>query len=89
MLDAWELATKEERHEILTIMLDAVYVDLGMKSVVAIQVKPSFKPLFTAWLEAGAGDRRKPLLKIGNEKFVHGGPDRIRTGDLWLDRPVC
>ena len=56
-------------------MLDAVYVDLGTKSVVAIQVKPSFKPLFMTLLEAGVRDGRQPLLRIGNEKFVDGGPD--------------
>jgi len=43
----WDRATLEEKHRILTGMLEAVYVDIGeKKSIVGIQPKSAFYPLF-------------------------------------------
>ena len=43
---AWQAATKEERRDLLRLMLDAVYVDMDTKEVTGLQPKPSFLPLF-------------------------------------------
>ena len=43
----WEKATLEEKHRLLTGMLEAIYVDLAAsRSIVGIQPKPPFYPLF-------------------------------------------
>jgi hypothetical protein len=43
----WEKATLAEKHRLLSIMLEAVYVDLAAsRSIVGIQPKPAFYPLF-------------------------------------------
>lgn len=39
---AWEIATKEERHDMLHMMLDAVYVDMKTKEVVGLKPKSAF-----------------------------------------------
>ena len=45
----WEEATLEEKHKLLTTMLDAVYVDLlTSRSVVGLLPKPAFYALFEA-----------------------------------------
>ncbi len=87
MLEAWTHASKEEKRDILCMMLDAVYVDTSTKRIVALQIKPSFKPLFTAWL--GTKNPDETTVRLGAKKIVDGDPDGIRTHDLWLDRPVC
>lgn len=43
---AWDIATKEERHNMLHMILDAVYVDMATKEVVGIKPKSAFLPLF-------------------------------------------
>ena len=80
---AWQNATKEERRDMLRLMLGAVYVDTTTKEVVGLQPKPAFLPLF---------DLPEPVKArelVLTTKLTAGDPDRIRTGDLWLDRPVC
>ena len=43
----WEEATLSERRELLLTMLEAVYVDtVDQKSIVSIQLKPAFQPIF-------------------------------------------
>ena len=43
----WDKATLEEKHRLLTTMLEAVYVDLAaIRSIVGIQPKAPFYPLF-------------------------------------------
>jgi site-specific DNA recombinase len=45
----WGKATLEEKHRLLKVMLDAVYIDMASKrSIVGIQPKPTFYPLFKA-----------------------------------------
>ena len=36
----------EERHQLLTMMLDAVYVDMAQGLVLGLKPKPEFLPLF-------------------------------------------
>ena len=43
---AWEIATKEERLDMLQMMLDAVYIDMTTKEVVGLKPKATFLPLF-------------------------------------------
>ena len=80
---AWENATKEERRNMLRLMLEAVYVDTVSKEVVGLKPKPSFLPLFSMKEPVKAGE----FLLSTN--LTAGDPDRIRTGDLCLDRAVC
>lgn len=81
LLAAWRSASRKERQQILTSMIDAVYVELEERAVVALQVKPPFKPLFRAWLDTGTqpgpvrvwfGD-----AKSRKHDLVHGDPERI------------
>ena len=43
-MEAWGAATLEERHQLLSIMLDDVYVDMVQGLVLGL--KPEFLPLF-------------------------------------------
>jgi hypothetical protein len=46
MLEAWGAATLEERHQLLSMMLDAVYLDMPQGLVLGLKPKPEFLPLF-------------------------------------------
>ena len=42
----WAGATLQERHQLLTMTLDAVYIDMkGSKSIVSVKAKPVFQTL--------------------------------------------
>ena len=45
-MEAWGAATLEERHQLLSMMLDAVYVDMAQGLVLGLKPKPEFLPLF-------------------------------------------
>ena len=79
MVEACTLATKEERRQLLTMLLDAVYGDMKGGEAVGIKPKPEFLPLFSL----------KEPVRAGEKVLVTGDPDRIRTDDLCLDRAVC
>jgi DNA invertase Pin-like site-specific DNA recombinase len=54
----WQKTTIEEKHKLLTGMLEAVYIDLAAsRSIVGIQPKPAFYPLFEAL-------KQKPEAKV-------------------------
>ena len=55
----WEAANLEERRKLLLTMLDAVYVDAKeSRSIVAVQPKPPFRPVFqVATTREGSGIR--------------------------------
>ena len=53
---AWEIATKEERREMLQMMLDAVYIDMTTKEVVGLKPKAAFLPLFNLDKPVKAGE---------------------------------
>ena len=63
------MATKEERHQLLTMMLDAVYVDMKTGEVVGVKPKPEFPPLFNL---------REPV-KSGETILVTRGFEQGRT----------
>ena len=76
-----------KKRDMLLMMLEAVYVDVPNKRLVAFQVKPAFKPLFRVSLE-----RKEPHLlsvRFGHSDIVHGDPEGIRTPDLHRDRVAC
>jgi hypothetical protein len=53
----WGKATLEEKHRLLSSILEAVYVDMvASRSIVGIQPKPSFYPIFDA-LKNQAGNK--------------------------------
>ncbi len=84
LIEAWHHATKEEKRQILATML-GVHVDLTSQHVVALAIKPAFKPLFKAWLDNDDDGGKSPRLALGKIDVVHDDPDWIRTGDLFLD----
>ncbi len=61
----WGAATLDERHDLVTSMLDAVYFDLSdTKSVLAIKPKPPFAAVFSvAAARAGSGIELLPKEK--------------------------
>ncbi len=83
MVLAWDHATKEERRDILRLILDSVYVDLTTKKVVGLKPKSSFLPLFDLEEPVRAGEY------VLTTRLTAGDPDRIRTGDLHRDRVAC
>ena len=66
LVEAWAMATKEERHQLLTIMLDAVYVDMKSAEVVGVKPKPEFLPLFN--LKEPARSGKTVLVTSGREQ---------------------
>ena len=60
------MATKEERHQLLTMMLDAVYVDMNNAEVVGVKPRPDFLPLFN--LKERVKSREAVLVTTGLEE---------------------
>ena len=48
--------TMEERHQLLSMMLDAVYVDMTQGLVLGLKPKPEFLPLFNLGEPVTTGD---------------------------------
>ncbi|SVE58466.1 uncharacterized protein METZ01_LOCUS511320, partial [marine metagenome] len=69
MLEAWSAATLEERHQLLIMMLDAVYVDMAQGLVLGLKPKPEFLPLFNLG---------EPVT-IGDSKLVTGAIEQSPT----------
>ena len=55
-MEAWGAATLEERHQLLSMMLDAVYVDMTQGMVLGLKPKPEFLPLFNLGEPVTTGD---------------------------------
>ena len=55
-MEAWGSATLEERHQLLSMMLDAVYVDMTQGLVIGLKPKPEFLPLFNLGEPVTTGD---------------------------------
>jgi DNA invertase Pin-like site-specific DNA recombinase len=91
----WQGAILEEKHKLLSLMLEAVYVDLAAsRSIVGIQPKPVFYPLFNA-LENQTGNnitvfhgkKIEPTINIGSSTvMVETGESRTppETRMEWL-----
>ena len=73
MLEAWSAATLEERHQLLIMMLDAVYVDMAQGLVLGLKPKPEFLPLFNL------GE----LVTIGDSELIAWGCRRV---ELYRER---
>jgi site-specific DNA recombinase len=59
----WSKANQEEKHKLLSTMLEAIYVDAKKnKSIVAIRPKPPFKPVFQV-----AASKKGSNIRILNE----------------------
>ena len=76
--EAWGAATLEERHQLLSMMLDAVYVDMGQGLVLGLKPKPEFLPLFNL---------DEPVTTDDSE-LVTGGMEQSRAAQqltyLWV-----
>ena len=68
-MEAWGAATLEERHQLLAMMLDAVYVDMTQGLVLGLKPKPEFLPLFNLG---------EPIT-TGDSELVTGGMEQSRT----------
>ena len=68
-MEAWGSATLEERHQLLSMMLDAVYVDMTQGLVIGLKPKPEFLPLFNLGEPVTTGD----------SELVTGGMEQSRT----------
>ena len=66
MVVAWGAATLEKRHQLLTIMLDAVYADMTHSLVLGLKPKPEFLPLFNLG---------EPVT-VGDSELVTGGMEQ-------------
>ena len=68
LVEACGAATLEERHQLLTMMLDAVYVDMTQGLVLGLKPKPEFLPLFNLGEPVTTGD----------SELVTGGWSRVQ-----------
>ena len=74
VVEGWRLADQKQRNRMARALFNGVMA--RDKQVVAVRPKKELEPFFKVSYEC-------------QEKSLAGDPDRIRTGDLWLDRPVC
>ena len=72
--EAWWHATPDQRNRLARQLFDAVWVKDD--AVIAVRPREELRPFFQISEEC-------------QEKSLSGDPDRIRTGDLCLDRAVC
>ena len=92
----WEVATLEEKHTLLSGMLEAVYVDLAAsRSIVGIQPKAPFYPLFES-LKNQANNKiivftGKPVdgsttSTVTVETGENQTPPETRNAAIWMNR---
>jgi site-specific DNA recombinase len=73
----WAEANLEEQRKLLLTMLDAVYVDVKKtKSMVAIRLKPPFKPIFQVAVTKEGSD-----IRIINEPIQGSPVFLVETGE--------
>ena len=71
---AWDAATQEQRNKLARSLFEEIWSEDA--TVAAVKPRPELEPFFRLNLECQSRD-------------IAGDPDRIRTGDLCLDRAVC
>ena len=87
--EAWEDADAEQRNRLARALFEAVVIRDG--HIAAVRPRPEFQPYFvlaqteTPTLNGSASTADSTL----SSDVRSGGPDRIRTGDLGLDRAAC
>jgi hypothetical protein len=80
----WELATPEEKHQMLSCMFESLYLEFRTGQIVEVAPKSGFR-----WVFEGAEITRPPGGLPGDPSLVIGDPDGIRTHDLQLDKLAC
>jgi len=83
LVEAWALATKEERHQLLTMMFDCVYVDMQRGTITGVKPKPEFLPLFSLSEPVRAGETLLVTALLDSPlsppiNYVPTGPKKIR-----------
>ena len=76
-MEAWGTATLEESHQLLSIMLDGVYVDMVQGLVFDLKPKTEFLPIF---------DLGEPVT-TGDSELVTEGMEQTPTPDTLLFVP--
>ena len=76
----WQAVTLEESPAIVLTTLEAVYVDMDGRQLVAVRPKADFLPLLAA---------ASPTWGLAGKSLLHGDPEGIRTPDLQRDKLVC
>ena len=75
----WDKATLEEKHELLSMIFEAVYVDLwANRCVVGIQAKPTFHALFQSLKQ---NDDLKVVIFDPNDLKVEGQNETALSDD--------
>ena len=78
----WSKANLTEKHQLLTIMLDAVYMDTSRNVIVAIKPKPPFNPVFQV-----AASRNNADIRIINEPYKGSSLFLVEAGESRTPRP--
>ena len=88
----WDKATDEEKHRLLSGMIEAIYIDLAAsRSIVGIQPKPPFYNLFESLKHMP--DNKVTIFRPGTKQKETGpsfpGPDyaMVETGESRTPRP--
>lgn len=80
----WELATPEEKHQMLSCMFESLYLEFRTGQIIEVVPKPGFR-----WVLEGADITKPPGNLPGDPSLVIGDPEGIRTPDLQRDKLVC
>ena len=80
----WQLATPEEKHQMLRCMFESLYVEFRTGQIVEVAPKPGFR-----WVLEAAETTRPPGPVPDDPSLVIGDPEGIRTPDLHRDRVAC
>ena len=74
--DLWQEATLNERHDLLTGMLEAVYIDLPRRQVVGVTPRGPFRHAFTALSQQGSGLKLMPPEAVATESSTRPASGR-------------
>jgi len=69
----WELATPEEKHQMLTCMFEGMYLEFGTGQIIEVVPKPGFR-----WVLEGADITKPPGDLPGDSSLVIGDPEGCR-----------
>ena len=70
----WDLATPEEKHQMLRCMLDHLYVEFRTGQIVEVVPKLGFRSVLEA-----TGRTKPPSDPPDGSSLVYGDPDRVRA----------
>jgi hypothetical protein len=69
----WELATPEEKHQMLSCMFESLYLEFRTGQIIEVVPKPGFR-----WVFEGAEITKPPGDLPGDSSLVIGDPEGIR-----------